>query len=180
MDDHPKSGFVTATGILSMLNAGFLTVLAGIVTFFMLSIVAVNGKDLSTAATEFAATNDVGPYLDFVLRNLQTIIIGTFCLSAFWLVTSGCLLARKNWARLVSVVFFALFAVASAGALWLLFSLMNSLPQEIEEIAERDASLNILALKIAVAILACCGISAWTSWKLTTAEIKREFTREPV
>ena len=72
MKDSRRSHFVTVTGVILMICAIIGTLVSGGVFVFVFSITAVNGQDLSVAATEFADSEDIVPLAAFILSESES------------------------------------------------------------------------------------------------------------
>ena len=181
MKDSRRSHFVTVTGVILMICAIIGTLVSGGVFVFVFSITAVNGQDLSVAATEFADSEDIVPLAAFILRNLKALVAGSFVTMVLWFFTSAYLLARKNWARRGTIVFLILIVVVNVSRVALAYSTRNSMiaPPGIDPVALEQAATTALWNDI-LYLIAICGLCFWAALKLTTAEIKREFTQESI
>lgn len=164
-------------------NSTFVTVVAWI--FIVLSGYAVAISLLQNAMVHLMFTQhpmppvdqDMPTFASFMFNNVQLIVLALFLAFLMVLIASIGLLLRKNWARVMFIVFLSLGILWSLGAIVLqalFFSSMPEMPRGPQ--AEGfDTMQTIMQWFMVIFGIGMAALFGWIIKRLTSESIKREF-----
>lgn len=157
-----KSTFVTVLSWLFIVGSAFAT-FGSLMQNIMFSVVF---KDEFSKIPQNAS---------FFAGHFQVVLVVFFLLSILMLVASVGLLKRKNWARIIFIVFLAFGIVWMVGALVFQVFFFNTIPPEFPDdptFQKAQAFMNVFISIFSVVISA---LFIWIIKRLLSAEVKEEF-----
>jgi hypothetical protein len=113
----------------------------------------------------------------FMFSHMQALTLGGLVMSVFLLVASIGLLKRRNWARIIFIVFMGFSVVWNVASVFLMPSLYSTMPmvpqaQGLPVLKVIQTVMSVFAVVMALAFTVLFG---WIVKKLLSARIKAEF-----
>ena len=174
----PRSSFITGLAWISIVVAGFATLLS-LLQYIMVSLM-FPVEEIRAALRESEKTQPMPAFVGLMVENLR-LFFGLFlAMSVVTLVASIGLLKRQNWARLIFTGMMALAAVAHVAGAAMPFFMFSSF-SPVAENAPADMRDNAeLMMKIVMGFTAALSIFlaalfGWFVKRLLSDDIRREF-----
>ena len=186
-DPHPapRSSFVTSLAWSFIILAAF-GALIGLLQNIMFNVM-LGTMDIEVVIKDARAAGVMPEFMAVIFRHMRVLLAVTLALSLLTFFAAIALLKRRNWARIVFIVMMWLGAAGNLGGLWLQYLMLNSASMQ-----EMMKSMNVsgaatsmdgliqgamwVSALIAVVFAA---LFAWVAVRLSSREIKKEFSDEP-
>ena len=167
-----RSEFVTVIAWIFILLTGFSTVvlLAQNIVF----------RTMFSGEVGRSMMQNMGhapPFARFMFGNMDVLFLGILLISLLAFITSIALLKRKNWARLLFIVFLVIGVLWNVGGLVLQFTIFSdmaafhnaNMPQQFTSMM---TAMRLMASFIGIAFVV---LFLWMIKKLVSRDVKEEF-----
>ena len=167
-----RSEFVTVIAWIFIILTGFSTV---VLLFQSIVFETMFPGEMGRSMTQ--NMGNAPPFSRFMFGNMNVLLLAVLLISVFALITSIALLKRKNWARLLFILFLILGVLWNVAALVLQFSIFSDMtafhnanvPQQLTSVMTAMRWMaSLIGITFAVLFL-------WMIKKLTSRDVKEEF-----
>ncbi|MGA8259137.1 MAG: hypothetical protein WB783_02890 [Arenicellales bacterium] len=169
-----RSEFVTVIAWLSIVFTGLSTL------FLLLENVMFRSIFSGPMAEALSQARDAGsipPLARLMMGHLDTLLLGLLLFSLSLLITSVALLKRKNWARLLFIVFMTIGVLWNAGGL----ALQSVFTPDLSRLHNAGAPEQFVSMMIAIrwGMYVICAafvvLFLWIIAKLSSKAVREEF-----
>lgn len=176
-----RSTFVTVLAWLGIVWFGFCTLMVGAESFMFKPLFEkgfMGQMPVAPGATQLSpeALQTSGQFM-------QVIFLIFTAVMALGVVTSIGLLHRRNWARILTIIYLVLnggFALLGVAGGWIMGSIpMTSPPPEFPSGAQWDAMMGVMRTLLIVMGIVAALICGWLIYKLLSEPVSAEFERIP-
>jgi hypothetical protein len=172
-----RSTFVTVLAWLGIVWFGFCTLMVGAESFLFKPLFERGFMGQMTAGP---GTTLLSPEaLETSGQFMQVMFLVFTAVMALGVVTSIGLLHRRNWARILTIVYLVLngaFALLGVASGWIMGSIpMTSPPPEFPSGAQWDAMMGVMRTLLIVMGIVAALICGWLIYKLVSKPVQAEF-----
>ena len=178
--ENKKSTFVNVLAWIGIVFAGFGTFISffqNIMFHFLLP-----HSQMEQLMNESNSSVQVPEMARFMISHLDIVFLASFIVSLFVLTASIGLLKRKNWARIVIIVFLALGVLWNFGSIFFQRAMMQDLPlpQDVppEFQLQMENMMSVMSIISVIFALVFSVVYIWMIWKLRSPQIVKEFRNE--
>ena len=173
-----RSTFVTTIAWIFIVIAGFATLMSAVQNLMIALVFPLD--DMQNAMRQANKAHPLPWFAKFMFENVRILFATFLVLSATTLIAAIGLLRRKNWARILFVGIMGLGVLWNLGGLSVPY-LMSSFPPLPPNTSSdfRDHFETMQRVIVVVSVIAAIAFAVLFGWiikRLTSADIKREFS----